>query len=186
MKPIVPAVPALVVMGVAGCGKTSVAHAIAASIGGRFIEGDAFHPAENVEKMTRGIPLNDADRAGWLDRLAAELARASAAGERPVLACSALKRRYRDRLRARVDSLGFVYLDVTREQALERMGQRKGHFMPTSLVDSQFADLEPPLEEALTLPVDAAHSVDTIVARTLDWCTGCTEQTHIPQLVAGH
>ncbi|RKP50957.1 gluconokinase [Trinickia fusca] len=164
-----PSLSALVVMGVAGCGKTSIAHALAASIGGRFIEGDAFHPAANVEKMTRGIALTDGDRIGWLDSLAAELARAAAAGERPVLACSALKRRYRDRLRASGASLGFVYLEVNKQQALTRMAQRSGHFMPVSLVDSQFADLEPPAKEPLTLSLDASHPVDAIVARALAW-----------------
>ena len=92
-----PAISAVVVMGVAGCGKTSVARALAQRVGGHYIEGDAFHPEANVEKMSRGFALTDADRAGWLDSLATELLRVAALGERPVLACSALKRRYRER-----------------------------------------------------------------------------------------
>jgi len=164
------AIPAVVVMGVAGCGKTSVAEALAARIGGRYIEGDAFHPAANVEKMSRGIALTDADRTGWLDSLAEELRRVAALGERPVLACSALKRRYRDRLRAAVSSLGFVFLDIPRQQALARIGSRAGHFMPTSLVDSQFADLEPPLDENATLTLAATAPVEVIVERAACWC----------------
>ncbi|MEZ0603486.1 gluconokinase [Paraburkholderia sp. IW21] len=159
----------LVVMGVAGCGKSSVAEALAASIGGRLIEGDAFHPSANVEKMRRGIPLSDADRAGWLDRLAAELARVASQGERAVLACSALKRRYRDRLRDGTSPLGFVFLDLPPAEAERRVGQRAGHFMPKTLVDSQFADLEPPVTEAFTLAVDATCSLTAIVNQTLAW-----------------
>ncbi len=90
---------AIVVMGVAGCGKSCIGAAIAARSGGRLIEGDAFHPAENIRKMSDGIPLDDSDRAGWLVRLGQELQATTQAGERPILTCSALKRRYRDTLR---------------------------------------------------------------------------------------
>jgi len=165
-----PAIPAIVVMGVAGCGKTSAAKALAARIGGRYIEGDAFHPAANVEKMSRGIALTDADRTGWLDSLATELQRIVTLGERPVLACSALKRCYRDRLRSAVPLLGFVFLDIPRQQALARIASRAGHFMPTSLVDSQFADLEQPVDEHPTLTVAATAPVDAIVERAARWC----------------
>ncbi|GLU30628.1 gluconokinase [Trinickia caryophylli] len=164
------AISAVVVMGVAGSGKTSVGKALAERIGGQYVEGDAFHPAANVEKMTRGIPLTDDDRSGWLDSLAAELVRLSARGERPVLACSALKLRYRDRLRKAVPSLGFVFLDVTRDEALARMASRAGHFMPTSLVDSQFAALERPAGEPATLPLAAALPLDAIVDQAAEWC----------------
>lgn len=108
-----PSLSALVVMGVAGCGKSSIGAAITVRSGGRLIEGDAFHPAENIRKMSAGIPLDDNDRAGWLVRLGEELQAAIAAGERPVLTCSALKRRYRDTLRAAVPALGFVFLELT-------------------------------------------------------------------------
>lgn len=148
-------VSAIVVMGVAGCGKSSVAHALAARLGGRFIEGDAFHPATNVEKMRRGIGLVDADRWGWLDRLAAELKDARERGERVVVACSALKRRYRERLRLGSPAVGFVFLSLPQEEAAKRVGTRAGHFMPNSLVASQFADLEAPIDEAAILTVDA-------------------------------
>lgn len=162
-------IPALVVMGVAGCGKTSVAQAIVARLGGRLIEGDAFHPPANVDKMRRGIALTDEDRAGWLDLLALELATSALCGERAVLACSALKRRYRDRLRAGVANLGFVFLDLPEHEALIRVAQRIGHFMPGSLVASQFTDLEPPSAEALALTVDAMLPVDAIADRAVDW-----------------
>lgn len=162
-------VPAIVVMGVAGCGKTSVAHAVAACLGGRFIEGDAFHSPANVDKMRRGIGLVDADRWSWLDRLAAELKEACERGERVVLACSALKRRYRDRLRLGSPMARFIFLDLSQEEAAKRVGQRSGHYMPDSLVASQFADLEAPGAETLTLTVDATRPVDAIVDQALRW-----------------
>jgi gluconokinase len=165
-----PAISAIVVMGVAGCGKTSVAKALAERIGGHYIEGDAFHPAANVDKMSRGVALTDADRAGWLDSLATELLRVAALGARPVLACSALKRRYRERLRTAVPSLGFVFLDIPRQQALARIASRAGHFMPTSLVNSQFADLEQPIDEHPTLTLAAMAPLAAIVERAALWC----------------
>lgn len=162
-------VPAIVVMGVAGCGKTSVAQAVAARLGGRFIEGDAFHSPANVDKMRRGIGLVDADRWGWLDRLAAELQDADERGERVVLACSALKRRYRERLRLGSPMASFIFLDLPQAEAAKRVGQRSGHYMPDSLVASQFADLEAPVAETLTLTVDATRPVDAIVDQALHW-----------------
>ncbi|MFX1676066.1 gluconokinase [Paraburkholderia sp. A2WS-5] len=164
-------ISSVVVMGVAGCGKSSVARAVAERVGGVLIEGDAFHPPENVDKMARGIPLTDEDRAGWLDRLGAELERAASRGERAVLACSALKERYRDRLRAATASLGFVFLDLPQSAALQRVAQRDDHFMPVSLVESQFAALEPPVTEPLTLTVDGTRSLASIVADAVAWCT---------------
>jgi gluconokinase len=163
---------ALVVMGVAGCGKTSVAQEIVARIGGRLIEGDVFHPAANIAKMRAGIPLDDADRHGWLAQLGTELAAAVAADERPVLACSALKRRYRDQLRGAVPGLGFVFLDLPREAAAARVASRPGHFMPVTLVDSQFADLEPPAGEAGVVTVDATQPVALIVAEAIRGWSG--------------
>ena len=161
---------AIVVMGVAGCGKSSVAAALAERLHGRLIEGDAFHPAANVAKMRAGIPLDDADRAGWLARLADELRDECLAGGYPVLACSALKQRYRDRLRAAVPALGFVFLDLPRAVAADRVANRGDHFMPASLVDNQFATLEPPVDEPLTLTLDATLSVADIVEAAAAWC----------------
>ena len=132
-------------MGVAGCGKSAVGERIAQSLGLPLVEGDEFHPASNIDKMSRGLPLEDDDRAGWLDRLAAELARHPAGA---VLTCSALKRAYRDRLRAAAPGLRFVHLQLTQEEALRRVQSRGGHFYPPSLVASQFEALEDPARRA--------------------------------------
>lgn len=163
------AISALVVMGVSGCGKSVVGAEIALNSGGRLIEGDAFHPPANIEKMSAGHPLNDQDRAGWLTRLGEEMAAALAKGERPVLTCSALKLIYRERLRDAVPGLGFVFLELTKEVATERCAHRPGHFMPASLVDSQFATLEPPYGEDRTLVVDATQPIDTLGKQAATW-----------------
>jgi len=160
---------AVVVMGVAGCGKSTVGAALCERIGARMIEGDAFHPASNVRKMSAGIPLDDADRAGWLVRLGEELAKTVAAGDTAVLACSALKHRYRDTLRAAVPELGFVYLELTPAEAAERVSHRPGHFMPASLIDSQFSDLEPPTGEPRVLSLCATDSPPSIVDAVVAW-----------------
>ncbi|GAB3465354.1 gluconokinase [Azotobacter salinestris] len=149
-------IPALVIMGVAGCGKSSVGQALCRLSGAICIEGDAFHPPENIRKMSAGIPLTDEDRDGWLGILCDELRHAIAAGRRPVLSCSALKRSYRERLRQAVPGLGFVYLELSPAVAARRVAERPGHFMPASMIDSQFAILEPPLHEPRTLVLDAS------------------------------
>ncbi|MGH2342998.1 gluconokinase [Segnochrobactraceae bacterium EtOH-i3] len=161
--------PALLVMGVAGCGKSRIGAAVAARLGARFIEGDAFHPAANITKMQAGIPLDDAHRAGWLDRLGIELAAATAGGGRAVLACSALKRAYRDRLRAAVPGLAIVFLDLPEEVAAARVAARPGHFMPASLVASQVATLERPDGEPRMLRLDATGTADDLVAAAARW-----------------
>ncbi|OLP57791.1 gluconokinase [Xaviernesmea oryzae] len=161
--------PALVVMGVAGCGKSSVAQAIADAIGGTLIEGDAYHSDDNVAKMSAGEPLTDEDRAGWLARLAALLAEDIAHGRVPVLACSALKARYRDVLRGGAQGLGFVFLDLTREAAAARVAARPHHFMPASLIDSQFAALERPSDEACVFTADATLPIADIAAQAVRW-----------------
>lgn len=163
------AISALVVMGVSGCGKSVIGAEIAKHSGGRLIEGDAFHPPANIEKMSAGHPLNDQDRAGWLTRLGEEMAAALANGERPILTCSALKLIYRDRLRAAVPGLGFVFLELTPEVATERCAHRPGHFMPASLVKSQFETLEPPYGEPSTLVVDATQPIEAIGIQAADW-----------------
>jgi gluconokinase len=156
-------------MGVSGCGKSAVGAEIAKNSGGRLIEGDAFHPQANIDKMSAGTPLNDDDRAGWLTRLGEEVAKAVANGEKPILTCSSLKLIYRERLRAAVPELGFVFLELTRELATERCAHRPGHFMPASLVDSQFATLEPPYGEDRTLIVDATQPISAIGAEASHW-----------------
>ncbi|MDD0977068.1 gluconokinase [Pseudomonas fontis] len=164
---------AIVVMGVAGCGKSCVGSAIADHSGGRLIEGDAFHPKANIDKMSAGIPLNDDDRAGWLIRLGQELQATIKAGERPILTCSALKRRYRDALRHAVPDLGFVFLELTPEEAERRVLARPGHFMPASLIDSQFAALEAPHGEPLTLALDATLAIDALAVQVDNWLKPC-------------
>lgn len=166
-----PRINALVVMGVAGCGKSSVGQAIARRCGALFIEGDAFHPVANIAKMSAGIPLDDNDRAGWLARLGDELREATRHGQRAVLTCSALRLAYRNQLRQSVPGLGFVYLELTRETAGERVARRPDHFMPASLIDSQFAALEPPHVEPLTLALDATLPVDQLSLAAESWWT---------------
>jgi len=156
--------PAIVVMGVTGCGKSVVGSAIAGRLHANFIEGDRFHPPENIGLMSRGTPLTDDNRAGWLDLIGAELAKTVNSGHRVVAGCSALKRAYRDRLRARNPGLIFVFLEIDPETAHIRVASRKGHFMPASLVGSQFADLEPPASDENAITLDACGSVAELVA----------------------
>lgn len=156
--------PPVVVMGVAGCGKSAVGAALARALGADFIEGDSFHPPENVALMAAGTPLTDENRAGWLDTVAGEIAARKARGAPVVATCSALKRKYRDRLRAQNPSLVLVHLTLDRETAFRRVGMRKGHFMPTSLVESQFADLEPPSGDEAALALDATRLIENLVS----------------------
>lgn len=144
----------LVIMGVAGCGKSSLGAAVAQSRQLALIEGDEHHSALNLEKMRQGNPLTDADRSGWL-RVLCEQLRAHPRGA--VLTCSALKRAYRERLREASPRLRFVFLEIHRDQALARVEARSaGHFFSASLVDNQFATLEPPIGEPGVLRLDAA------------------------------
>ena len=159
---------AVVVMGVSGCGKTSVAEGLAAALGAGFLEGDQLHPQANIDKMSKGIPLTDADRWPWLDRIGAELRAVTGAGAPIVASCSALKRAYRDRLRAEAGGdLSFVFLRGSRELLIGRMQERKGHFMPASLLDSQLATLEDPSGEVGVVTVDIDAPLDEIVATSL-------------------
>jgi gluconokinase len=156
----------VVIMGVAGCGKSSFAAALTQALGWDLIEGDEFHPPENVNKMRAGVALTDEDRAGWLNLLADELVQR---GPHAVLTCSALKKAYRDRLRQSVPALRFVHLDLTRDQSIARVAQRPGHYFQPTLVDSQFAALEKPVNEAGVLTVDATQSIETIQAKVCAW-----------------
>jgi gluconokinase len=156
----------VVVMGVAGCGKSSFAAALSQALGWQLIEGDEFHPVENVNKMRAGIALTDEDRAGWLDLLADELV---LRGPHAVLTCSALKKAYRDRLRQSVPNLRFVHLDLTREQSIARVTQRLGHYFQPALVDSQFAVLEKPVNEIGVITVDATQTIESIQAQVCAW-----------------
>lgn len=160
---------ALVVMGVSGSGKTETSHAVADALGFRHIEADHFHPEENVARMRAGTPLSDADRVEWLQKLVVEMQRAIDDGVGFVLACSALKRRYRDLLRDAVAELRFAHLSIDYDTAVQRVGGRAGHFMPISLVDSQFATLESPEGEPGVLVVDASQSRDQVLVEIVDW-----------------
>jgi gluconokinase len=154
----------VIVMGVSGSGKTVVGSALAEALGGRFAEGDRFHPPANISRMSAGLPLRDEDRWGWLDAIATEIGEAERHGEALVVSCSALKRVYRDRLRLASRHLQFVYLEIGREAAAARVAARKGHFMPASLIDSQFAALEPPAPDEGALTLDAAKDSAKLVA----------------------
>jgi gluconokinase len=156
----------IVIMGVAGCGKSSLGAAVAAAERLPLIEGDDFHSAASREKMSRGIPLTDADRAEWLEILGGQLA-AHAGGV--VLTCSALKRAYRERLRAAAPGLRFVFLAIERAAAQQRVAARGSHFFSASLVDSQFATLESPVGEPGVLPVDALEPLASLQARVGAW-----------------
>ena len=156
----------VVVMGVAGCGKSVVGAQLAHRLALPLIEGDDFHPAGNIAKMRAGEPLTDADRAGWLQQLAREL---HAHPQGAVLTCSALKRAYRDALRSAVPSLHFLHLSLTPHQALERVAARTDHFYPPSLVASQFEALEDPAAEPRVHVVDGTRHVDRIVEEATGW-----------------
>jgi gluconokinase len=159
---MIPAV--IVVMGVSGSGKTTVAEALARRLRCDFAEGDAFHPESNVAKMRAGIPLDDQDREPWLDAIAAWIAQVRDSGRRCVVACSALKRAYRRRLAAGHDDVRFVYLQGDYDLIAGRLAGRRGHYMPLALLRSQFDALEEPgrEENPLVVPIDAPP--DKIVA----------------------
>jgi gluconokinase len=141
-----------VVMGVSGCGKSSVASLLAGRFGGVFLDADDFHPPENKAKMSAGIPLQDEDRKGWLLTLNHELKRRVDDQKSLFLACSALRQIYRDQLSEGLPELRFIYLKGSKELILERLQQRQNHFMPPSLIESQFATLEEP-QDALTVSI---------------------------------
>jgi gluconokinase len=154
---------ALVVMGVSGSGKTTVASKLAERLHWIFEDGDRFHPKSNVEKMSAGQPLTDEDRWPWLNAIADEIERVCRAGGHAVIACSALKRTYRDVLLRGRDDVRIVFLNGTQQLIAHRLSLRKDHFMPPGLLDSQFRTLEPPSldENPIDVSIDAA--VDTIV-----------------------
>ena len=150
---------AVVVMGVSGCGKTSVAEGVAQVLGWRAVDADDLHAPEAVAKMRAGQALSDDDRLPWLDRVGAVLADAPHASAGVVVACSALRRSYRDRLRAACPGLRFVFLDGSPALIGQRLAQRKGHYMPASLLESQFQTLERPEADepdVLCLAIDAS------------------------------
>jgi len=150
-------------MGVSGSGKSLIGAGFARALGVDFVEGDQYHSAENVERMSRGIPLRDEDRARWLRSLAARIRQAREAGSGLVISCSALKRSYRDVLRADAPELRFVYLKGGREVIAQRLAGRRGHFMPPSLLESQFTILEEPLPDEDAWLCDITQAAQDIV-----------------------
>jgi gluconokinase len=151
---------AVILMGVSGSGKSTVGASLAQRLECPFLDADDFHPAANVEKMKRGIPLNDEDRMPWLRRLHDELEHRLGAGASMVLGCSALKESYRKILEEGLSQIDFVFLDVDQLTLTERLGKRKDHFFPKGLLESQFAALERPQN---ALIVDASRSIEEII-----------------------
>ncbi len=148
-----------VIMGVMGCGKSTIGSALAARLSLNFIDGDDLHPQTNVEKMARGEALNDEDRWGWLEEVGRTLRSGGA-----IIACSALKRRYRDVIRSSADEpICFIWLNGSRETLLERVSKRPGHFMPASLLDSQLATLEPLESDECFLEANIQNDASSIV-----------------------
>jgi gluconokinase len=166
--------PVLVVMGVAGCGKSSLGRLCAQALNLPMLEGDDHHPIHNLEKMRNGTPLTDDDRATWLHTLGQELRRHP---QGAVLTCSALKLSYRNQLRNAVPDLRFAFLSLTPEQARRRVAARPGHVFPVSLVDSQFEALQPPLDEPGVLTLDAMLPPDALCQQVTQWLT--RETTHV-------
>ncbi len=156
-------------MGVSGAGKSAIGTALAAALGVPFVDGDDLHAQANVARMAAGIPLTDADRAPWLERVGATLA---AAPDGLVVACSALKRAYRDAIRAAVPDVAFVHLAGSPELLRRRLDGRVGHFMPAALLDSQLATLEPLAPDEAGVVLSIEPSVDGIVAAARDWWGG--------------
>ncbi len=152
----------MVVMGVSGCGKTTIGYLLARELGVPFLDGDSLHPVENVAKMAAGTPLTDEDRWPWLTLVGQELAAAGAAGL--VLACSSLRRSYRDAIRAHAPETVFLHLHGTKEVLTARTEGRSGHFMPPALLESQLATLEPLEADERGLVVDIAPPVDDVLA----------------------
>ena len=172
MPPLIPA-RIIIAMGVSSSGKSTVGQAIARRLHVPFLDGDGYHPEANVEKMRSGIPLEDADRWPWLERLATALHEAANRKGASVGACSSLKRAYRDFLTQKAgEPITFVYLSGSREVIGERMARRQHEYMPTSLLDSQFATLEvpdPATENVLVVPVtDSIEKITQTVTRSLD------------------
>ncbi|WP_377296974.1 gluconokinase [Rhizobium sp. SGZ-381] len=169
---------ALIVMGPSSTGKTTTAELLSQELKWEFAEGDTFHPASNIEKMSAGIPLDDADRQPWLEKIRDWISEKADAGENVVITCSALKRSYRDILASARADVRFIELVADKKLVAERMAMRKGHFMPPSLLESQFATLQvlQPDENGVKVTVDAPPKI--VVERAL---SGLALTSHIHQ-----
>ncbi|MDJ0405242.1 gluconokinase [Rhodococcus erythropolis] len=159
----------VVVMGVAGAGKSTVAVGLATSLGADFVDGDDLHPESKVAKMRSGTPLTDEDRVPWLDAIAAWLSGRADAGRTGVVACSALRKDYRDRLRPDGLDVQFVHLDGEFETISARMRSRAGHFMPESLLISQFEVLEPLTDDERGITLNVVSEPSTLVGEAVDY-----------------
>ena len=167
-----------VVMGVSGCGKSTVGAQLAATLGLEFLEGDTLHPPGNVARMAAGVALSDADRAGWLQTLADRIGEARLAGAGLVLSCSALKRAYRDILRQGAPDLHFLYLHGDYELLAARMATRTGHYMPLSLLASQLSTLEAPGADENAQSFDVTSPSEAIVAAVVArWSSHCANDS---------
>jgi gluconokinase len=168
-EPAAANVRAYVIMGVSGCGKTLIGEAVARHLGLAFVEGDVLHPQSNIAKMSEGVPLTDDDRFPWLDIIGGEIAAAVEAGRGIVVSCSALKKIYRDRLRAfALGRMTFVFLHGSEAVLASRLGVRKGHFMPASLLMSQLATLEDPTGEDGVLGVDISRTQAEVIETAIE------------------
>lgn len=158
----------IVIMGVSGCGKTTIARSLARSLRVKFLDADKFHPASNIEKMSSGTPLTDKDREPWLDDVGARLAKATGERDVAVLACSALRRTYRERLKRAADlDLLFILLEGSKEVLQRRVGRRTSHFMPATLLDSQLATLERPEPDERAFAVNISQPVKKMIEEIL-------------------
>jgi gluconokinase len=162
------AAPILIVMGVSGAGKTTIGELVAKQLGWSFVDGDDLHPQANVDKMRSGVPLTDADRAPWLAAIGAWIDARDAAGEPGVVACSALKRAYRDGLLAGRPQVRLVYLRGSQSEIADRLARRSGHFWPASLLASQFADLEEPAADEDAIVVDIGQTPEAVAKAVVE------------------
>ncbi|MGP9650620.1 gluconokinase [Glutamicibacter sp. 287] len=157
----------VIVMGVSGCGKSTVGELLGAELDAGFLDGDSLHPQANIDKMAAGQPLDDADREPWLREVGNRLG--AVGNESMVIACSALKRKYRDLIRAQAPGTVFIHLHGSEELLTERMGSRPGHFMPVGLLQSQLATLEPLEADEFGLVLDIAQPPSELVQDAVAW-----------------
>ncbi|MCG3729646.1 gluconokinase [Vibrio cincinnatiensis] len=158
----------IIVMGVSGCGKSTIGALIAQRLGAKFIDGDDLHPRANIEKMRRGEPLNDHDRAPWLERIRDAAFSLENKSEQGIIVCSALKKAYRDQIRDGNQNVTFLFLDGDKALIIERMRARKGHFMKTDMLESQFATLQrPSAEETDVFTISIASDIDRVVEQAI-------------------